>query len=121
MNALRASAFKADAQLERKLRAVKLKAKGQLRSLYRTQYAKPVVGQTTTASTVQAVAGHSVLVSEPCTPTHIGGKRVGMQVDPQRDAQKCQRRAGNLAEGVPQKPMSFSDSGYPHHFARYWY
>uniref|UniRef100_M4B3X6 Uncharacterized protein n=1 Tax=Hyaloperonospora arabidopsidis (strain Emoy2) TaxID=559515 RepID=M4B3X6_HYAAE len=102
MNALRASASKADVRLERKLRYefAKLKAKGQLRSLYRTQYAKPVVGQTTTVSTVQAVAGHSVLVSEPCTPTPIGGKRVGMQVDPQRDAQKCQRRTGNLAEGV---------------------
>ena len=89
MNALRASASKADVRLERKLRYefAKLKAKGQLRSLYRTQYAKPVVGQTTTVSTVQAVAGHSVLVSEPCTPTPIGGKRVGMQVDPQRDAQ----------------------------------
>ena len=54
MNALRASASKADVRLERKLRYefAKLKAKRQLRSLYRTQYAKPVVGQTTTVSAV---------------------------------------------------------------------
>ena len=76
----------------------KLKAKYQLRLLYRTQYAKPVAGPTTTVSTVQTVAGQSVLVREPYTPTPIGGKRVGMQADPQRDAQKRQRRAGNLAE-----------------------
>uniref|UniRef100_M4BBU9 Uncharacterized protein n=1 Tax=Hyaloperonospora arabidopsidis (strain Emoy2) TaxID=559515 RepID=M4BBU9_HYAAE len=90
MSALRSSASKADIRLERKLRyeLAKLKTKGQLRSLYCTQYAKPVAGPTTTVSTVQTVAGHSVLVSEPYTPTPIGGKRVGVQADPQRDAQK---------------------------------
>ena len=36
---------------------------------------------------MQTVVSHSVLVSEPYTHTPIGGKRVGMQVDPQRDAQ----------------------------------
>uniref|UniRef100_M4BW59 Uncharacterized protein n=1 Tax=Hyaloperonospora arabidopsidis (strain Emoy2) TaxID=559515 RepID=M4BW59_HYAAE len=42
MSTLRSSASKADVRLERKLRYefAKLKAKGQLRSLYRTQYAK---------------------------------------------------------------------------------
>ena len=75
-----------------------MKAKGQLRLLYCTQYAKPVAGLTTTVSTVQTVAGHSVLVSEPYTPTPIGGKRVGVQDDPHRDAQKRQRRTDNLDE-----------------------
>ena len=60
MNVLRASAYKADVRLERKLRDefAKLETKGQQRSLYRTQYAKSVVGQTTTVSTMQIVAGH---------------------------------------------------------------
>ena len=55
MNVLRASAYKADVRLERKLRDefAKLETKGQQRSLYRTQYAKSVVGQTTTVSTMQ--------------------------------------------------------------------
>ena len=108
MSALRSSASKADVRLERKLRYefAKLKAKCQIRSLYRTQYAKPVAGQTTTVSTVQTVAGHSVLTIEPYTPTPIGGKRVGVQADPQHDAQKRQRRTGNLAEGVPQTMSS---------------
>ena len=81
-----------------------LKAKGQLSSLYRTQYAKPVAGPTTTVSTVQTVAGHSVLVSKPYTPTPIRKKRVGVQADPQRDAKKCQRRTGNI-------PMSSQTQG----------
>ena len=70
MSSLRPSAFTADVRLERKLRYefAKLKSKGQLRSLYRTQYEKPFAGPTTTASSVQTVAGHSVLVSEPYTP-----------------------------------------------------
>ena len=108
MSALRPSASKADVRLERKLRYEfsKLKAKGQLRSLYRTQYAKPVAGPTTSVSTVQTVANQSVLVSEPYTPKAIGGKRVGVQADPQHDAQKRQRRTGNLAEGVPQTMSS---------------
>ena len=80
---------KADVRLERKLcyELAKLKAKALLRSLYRNQYAKPVAVPTTTGSTVQTVAGHSVLMSEPYTPTPVGGERVGMQADPQRDAQ----------------------------------
>ena len=62
MIALRCSASKADVRLERKLRYefAKLRAKDQLRSLYRNHYAKSVAGQTTTALTVQTVAGHSV-------------------------------------------------------------
>ena len=60
---------------------------------------------------MQTVAGHSVLVSDPYTPTPIGGKRVGVQADPQHDAQKRQRRTGNLAEEVPQTPMSFQTQG----------
>uniref|UniRef100_M4B8A5 Uncharacterized protein n=1 Tax=Hyaloperonospora arabidopsidis (strain Emoy2) TaxID=559515 RepID=M4B8A5_HYAAE len=90
MNALRASASKADVRLERKLRYefAMLKAKGQLRSMYRTQYAKPVADPTTTVSTVQKVAGHSMLVREPYAPIPIGGKRVRVQDDPQRDDQK---------------------------------
>ena len=52
-----------------------------------------------------------MLVNEPYTSTPIGGKRVGMQADPQHDAQKRQRRTGNLAEGVPQTPMSFQTQG----------
>ena len=60
---------------------------------------------------MQTVAGHSVLVSEPYTPAPIGGKRVGVQADPQRDARKRQRRMGNLAEGVPQTPISFQTQG----------
>ena len=52
MSALPSSAFKVDVRLERKMRYefAKLKAKGQLRSLYHNQYAKPVAGQTTTVS-----------------------------------------------------------------------
>ena len=109
MSSLRSSASKADVRLDRKLRYefAKLKAKAQLRSLYRTQYAKTVAGPTTTASTLQKVAGHSVLMGEPFTPTPIGGKRVGVQADHQCDAQKRQRHTGNLAEGVPQTPISF--------------
>ena len=38
-------------------------------------------------------------------PHTYGGKRVGMQADPQRDTQKRQRRTGNLVERVPQTPM----------------
>ena len=74
MSALRSSASKADVRLERKLRYefAKLKVKGQLRSLYRTQNAKSVAGPTLNVSTVQTVAGHSVLVSKPYTPTPIG-------------------------------------------------
>uniref|UniRef100_M4BUG1 Uncharacterized protein n=1 Tax=Hyaloperonospora arabidopsidis (strain Emoy2) TaxID=559515 RepID=M4BUG1_HYAAE len=108
MIALRYSASKADVQLERKLRYefAKLRAKDQLRSLYRNHYAKSVAGQTTTVLTVQTVAGHSVLTSETYTPTPIGEKRVGVQAEPQHDAQKRQRRTGNLVEGVPQTPMS---------------
>ena len=60
---------------------------------------------------MQTVAGHSVLAREPYTPTPSGGKRVGVQADPQCDAQKRQRRTGNLAEGVPQTPMSFQTQG----------
>ena len=52
-----------------------------------------------------------MLVSELYTPTSVGGKRVGVQADPERDAQKRQRRTGNLAEGVPQIPMSFQTQG----------
>uniref|UniRef100_M4C5H6 Uncharacterized protein n=1 Tax=Hyaloperonospora arabidopsidis (strain Emoy2) TaxID=559515 RepID=M4C5H6_HYAAE len=113
MSALRSCASKADVRLERKLRYefAKLKATGQVRLLYRTQYAKPVAGPTTTVSTVQTVAGHAVLVSEPYTPTIIGGKSVGVQADPQRNAQNRQRRTDNLAEGVPQTPMSFQNQG----------
>uniref|UniRef100_M4B6N1 Uncharacterized protein n=1 Tax=Hyaloperonospora arabidopsidis (strain Emoy2) TaxID=559515 RepID=M4B6N1_HYAAE len=94
MNALRSSAFKADVRLECKLRFkfANLKAKGQLRSLYRNQYAKRVADQT--VSTVQTVAGHSVLKSETYNPTPIRGKRVGVQADPQHDAQKLQRHTG---------------------------
>ena len=60
MSVFRSSASKAYARLERKLRYElgKLNVKGQLRSLYRTQYAKPVAGTTATVSTVQTVAGH---------------------------------------------------------------
>ena len=113
MSALRSSASKADVQLERKMcyEFAKLKGKGQLRVLYRTQYTKPVAGQATTVSTVQTVAGHSVLVRESYTPKPIGGKRVGVQADPQRDAQKRQRRTGSLAEGVLQTPMSSQTQG----------
>ena len=59
MSALRASAFKADARLARKLHyeIAKLKAKCQLCTLYRTRYTKPVAGQFTTVSTVHTVAG----------------------------------------------------------------
>ena len=60
---------------------------------------------------MQTVVSHSVLVSEPYTHTPIGGKRVGMQADPRRDAQKRQRRTGNLAEGVPQTRMIFQTRG----------
>ena len=60
---------------------------------------------------MQTVAGHSVLVRESYTPKPIGGKRVGVQADPQRDAQKRQRRTGDFAEGVPQTPMSFQTQG----------
>ena len=74
MSALGSSASKDDIRLERKklYEFAKIKANGQLRSLYRTQYEKPVAGPTTTVSTVQTVAGHSVLVSKPYTPTPIG-------------------------------------------------
>ena len=84
MNVFRASASKADIRLERKLlyEFAELKAKDQLRSLYRNQYAKPVAGQTTTVSAVQKVAGHSALASELYIPTPIGGNRVGVQADP---------------------------------------
>ena len=34
-----------------------------------------------------------------------------MQAEPQRDAQKRQRRTGNLVEGVPQTPMSAQTQG----------
>ena len=66
MNALRASASKAEVRLERKLRYefANRKTKGQLRSLYRTQYEEPVAGKASTVSTVQIVVDHSVLVSE---------------------------------------------------------
>ena len=113
MNALRASASKAEVRLERKLRYefANRKTKGQLRSLYRTQYEKPVAGKASTVSTVQTVARHSVLVSEPYTRTPIGGKRVGMQAYPYLDAQKRQRRTTNHAEGVPQTPMSSQTQG----------
>ena len=60
---------------------------------------------------MQTVAGHSVLVSDPYTPIPIGGKRAGVKADPQRDAQKRQRRTGNFAEGVSQTPMSFLTQG----------
>ena len=83
-----------------------MKVKGQLCSLYRTWYAKPVAGQTFSVSAVQTVARHSVFVREPYNPTPIGGKRVGMQADAQHDALKRQRLTGNLAEGVPQTHMS---------------
>ena len=67
MNAVQASASKADVRLARKLRYefAKMKAKVQLHSLYRNQYEKPVAGQTTTVSTLRTVAGHPVLLSEP--------------------------------------------------------
>ena len=57
-----------------------LKAKYQLRSLYRTQYAKPVAIKTTTVSTVQTVAGHSVLVIEPYTPHLLVGSALGCRL-----------------------------------------
>ena len=96
MSALRSSASKADVRLERKLRYefTKRKAKGQICSLYRTRYAKPVAGPTNTVLTVQTVAGHSMLVREPYTPTPISGKRIGVQADPQHDALKTSTAYG---------------------------
>ena len=106
VNARRDSASKADVRLERKLRYkfARLKAKGQLRSLYRNQYAKPVAGQTTTVSTVQTVAGHSVLTNEPYTPTPIGRKRVGVHADPQRDAKTVNGVRAILPKGYLKLP-----------------
>ena len=50
-------------------------------------------------------------MSEPYIRTHIGGKRVWVQADQKRDAQKRQRRTGNLAEKVPQTSVSFQTQG----------
>ena len=112
MYALRASASVADVRLERKLRYdyAKLKAKGQLRN--RTRYAS--------ATTVAASAGQTVTNNPPTDPTS-GGKRPRSRDDPGHDVQIHPRRRGNLAEGESHTPHEFSDSGYPRHFAIYWY
>ena len=85
INALQASDSKVYVHLDRKLR-YKFAMQKDKDLLYRTRYEKTVAGRTITVSTMQTVAGHLVLMSEPYIFTIIGGKRVGMQADPQRDA-----------------------------------
>ena len=75
MNALRSSASKEDVRLERKMRYdfTKLKAKGQLRSLYRTQYANQLLVQPHCESQTDPVpsarAKKTFGVASPLTPS----------------------------------------------------
>ena len=113
MNSLRASASKAHVRLECKFRYefAKLKAKGQLRSLYRTRYAKVVAGQTSTVSTVQTVAGHSVLVSERISPHLLVRSALGCKLTRSATLKTRQWRTDNLAEVAPQTHMSSQNQG----------
>ena len=97
MNALPASSSKDDVFLERKLRYefAKLNAKGQLHSMYRTGYTKPVCWSNLDCADSRMSLGFG---GRAVHPTPIVGKRIEMQVEPQRDPQKCQWRTGNLAK-----------------------
>ena len=70
MNALRASAVKADVRLERKLRYAfgKLRAKGQLRAMFRTRYA---------AAVPMIASPHRASVVDPFAVPITGEKREG--------------------------------------------
>ena len=100
INALRAGADKADVRLERKFRYDFgiLRAKGQLRVMFRTKYATavPMVASPHRASVVDS---HAAPIA--------GVKRERSQVDPDRGAQKYPQHMSNLAEGVSRTPMRY--------------
>uniref|UniRef100_M4C4W7 Uncharacterized protein n=1 Tax=Hyaloperonospora arabidopsidis (strain Emoy2) TaxID=559515 RepID=M4C4W7_HYAAE len=104
INALRASADKANVRLERKLRYdfTKLRAKGQLRAMFSTLYAPAV--------TVAAIPNQNSIVDPPGAPI-TGEKGEESQVDPDRGAQKHSRHMGNPTEGVSCTPMSSQTQG----------
>uniref|UniRef100_A0AAV1UTL3 Uncharacterized protein n=1 Tax=Peronospora matthiolae TaxID=2874970 RepID=A0AAV1UTL3_9STRA len=92
----------ANVRLERKLRFdfATQKAKGQLRSFYRTRYA---AAATYPHSSVPAAAA-------PSTPAPTGGKRYG-STDPKDDVQKRQRHADNPATVELRTPTSSPTPG----------
>uniref|UniRef100_M4C2D5 Uncharacterized protein n=1 Tax=Hyaloperonospora arabidopsidis (strain Emoy2) TaxID=559515 RepID=M4C2D5_HYAAE len=104
INSLRPSADKADVRLERKLRYdfAKLRAKGQMRAMFRTRYAAAVP---ITASPFRAS-----VVDPPAAPITCK-KQEGLQVDPDRGAQKHPRHMGDIAEGISRTPMSSQTQG----------
>uniref|UniRef100_M4C0F0 Uncharacterized protein n=1 Tax=Hyaloperonospora arabidopsidis (strain Emoy2) TaxID=559515 RepID=M4C0F0_HYAAE len=95
-----ARADKAEVRLERKLQYdfAKLRAKGQLRAMFRTHYA---------AAVPMTTSPHRASVVDPPAVPITGEKREGSQADPDRGAQKHPRHMGNVARWVYRTPMSF--------------
>ena len=98
MNDLRESADKADGRLERKLHYefTKLRAKGQLRAMFRSNYA-PVVPI--------CASSQQDSVVEPPSASITGEKREGLQVDPDHGAENV--------HGI----LAILPKGYSHEFA----
>ena len=86
-------------RLERKIRYefAKLKAKGQLRAMFRSHYASAV--------SIAESLHRASAVDLPAAPID-GEKHEGLQVDPDHGVRKHPRHIGNLAEGVYCTPMS---------------
>ena len=97
--AFRASGDLADVRLERKLyyEFAKLKAKGRLRSVYRSQYAGTSQARVYAAA-FAAGSSHS-MATDPNTPTLSSVKRPASPADPASDARKRHGKRAVLQKG----------------------
>ena len=114
---LQVSGDLADVRLERKLRFdfAKLKARGQLRSIYGSKYLESMSPDThNSASAADAATGLSRSTAiDLSTSTPSSGKRSGSRLDPVSVARKRPRRTGNPALVEPRTPTSSRNQGNP--------
>ena len=106
---LQVSGDLADVRLERKLRFdfAKLKARGQLRSIYGSKYLESM--STDSASAADAATGLSRSTAiDLSTSTPFSGKRSGSRLDPVSVARKRPRRTGSSVQGLSQTPTSYT-------------